>query len=91
MTKKLFNNCNFHHNSLLYEIVLQDIPCRFKAMKAISKVMDDLENFDIQLGWLNRWKDEKPVNYKIFVNPKMKLCGFNLPRKNWATLIVYDV
>ena len=75
MTKKLFNNCNFHHNLLLYEIVHQDIPCRMKSRKAIWKVMDELQSFDIQLEWLNRQKDKKPVNYEIVVNPNMKLCG----------------
>ncbi len=48
--------------------------------------MDDLECFDIQLEWLNRWKDEKPVNYEIVANPNMKLCGFNLSCENWTTL-----
>ena len=35
--------------------------------------MDDLESFDIQLEWLNRWKDEKPVNYEIVVLLKYEI------------------
>ena len=72
IAKKLFNDCNFYKDSMLYRIINEDVPNSLKSRLPILKLIEELSIFNLEIAWKSRWDAFCPMNHDIAPNPVVK-------------------
>ena len=73
MAKNVFNNCNLHQNSVLYEVINEYVPDRLRSRKPIWKTLEEISLFNLDSEWKKTWQDAILLNHEILDNPSIKL------------------
>lgn len=84
--KTLYDNCNFHEKSLLYEILQERITQRLTSRRPIWEFLGSLENFDLDSEWRVAWQNASVVNEYLIDDPTTRVPGFSLSRIAWVRL-----
>ena len=63
MAKNLFNNCNLHQNSVLYEVINEYVTDRLRSRKPIWKTLEEISLFNLNSEWRKIWEDANLLNH----------------------------
>ena len=86
LLKNTLSNTNFHQNSLLFDVLQENVTERLKSRKVPRTQFNELNDFNCLEEWRNLWIDQSVFNHEFVIDPTKKLNGFDLHRKYWIAL-----
>ena len=55
--------------SILYEVMTENVPHRLVSRKPIQKTFENLNNFNVNIGWKLAWENASVVNSHFVEDP----------------------
>ena len=86
MLKSLISKTNLFEESLLFDVLQENVNERLKSRTVIKKIFNDIILFDLNQAWKDWWNSEAVFNHEFICDPTVKINGFDLPRKFWSLL-----
>lgn len=84
--RKVIVNSRFYNNSILNDVLNENVCQRLISRKVVSVQFNELQQFDWKEQWREAWSNEILFNKDFVSDPVQKLNGFDLERKHWVLL-----